>query len=422
MVGTQFGPYGLDRVLGRGGMGEVYLAYDTGHRREVAIKLLLESLSADPGYRARFEREARIAAGLREQHIIPIHRYGEIDDRLYIDMRLVDGEDLAKLLQRGGPLAPQRAVRIAAQVAAALDAAHGAGLIHRDIKPGNVLIADPAGGGGDSVYLADFGIARESAADAVARLTLTGTALGTPDYMAPERFGDGVVDRAADIYALACLLHEMLTARKPFAGTEWAKLLYKHLNEPPPRASTIQDGVPPALDAVVARGMDKDPRRRYSSAGDLAAAAEAALAAGTPRRAVTADTASAGTLVTADTATAGTTASAGTPVTAGPAGSTAVPGPAPERRWPRWFYETDPAPAVPTPNVWPTATEYVRAVQAAPLSAAGLGDARLVRDPLGMPVSSSGQNAVVFEMGQEGRSGLALRCFTRSPDDAAARC
>ena len=389
MVGTEFGPYRLDRVLGRGGMGEVYLAYDRSHEREVAIKLLLESLSADPEYRARFEREARIAAGLREQHIIPIHRYGEIDNRLFIDMRLVDGEDLGTLLAREGALELGRAVRIIAQVAAALDAAHGAGLIHRDIKPANILLANGAGAYGDSVYLADFGIARESTAATSARLTLTGAAIGTPDYMAPERFTSGIVDHVSDIYSLGCLLYQMLTGRKPFAGDELLGLLYKHVNEPPPRPSALRAEVPSALDAVVGRSMDKDPAARYRSAGELAAAAEAAL----------------------------TQAPAGRPPEA-----SGRPVPLQKHRWPRWFYEVDPTPSRPVGRSWPAATDYVRAVQATPrpLADAGLPGAWLVRDTMGMPATSSGQNAVVFEMGHEG-AGLALRCFTRSPEDAAQR-
>jgi len=275
VINGQFGPYRLDQTIGRGGMGEVYRAYDTVHERVVAIKLLLESLSADPDYRARFEREARIAAGLREQHIIPIHRFGEIDGRLFIDMRLVDGEDLGKVLAREGALEPRRAVGILAQLAAALDAAHQANLIHRDIKPANVLLADHARGTADAVYLVDFGIARDSTA--ATSLTVTGAAVGTPDYMAPERFTAGRIDRRADIYALGCLFYEMLTGSKPFAGGEYPALLYKHLNAEPPKPSAARTGVPAALDAVVARSMAKNPESRFAAAGELAAAAEDAL-------------------------------------------------------------------------------------------------------------------------------------------------
>jgi serine/threonine-protein kinase len=275
VINGQFGPYRLDQIIGRGGMGEVYRAYDTVHERVVAIKLLLESLSADPDYRARFEREARIAAGLREQHIIPIHRFGEIDGRLFIDMRLVDGEDLGKVLAREGALEPRRAVGILAQLAAALDAAHQANLIHRDIKPANVLLADHARGTADAVYLVDFGIARDSTANT--SLTVTGAAVGTPDYMAPERFTAGRIDRRADIYALGCLLYEMLAGRKPFAGGEYPALLFKHLNAEPPKPSAARHGIPAALDAVVARSMAKNPESRFATAGELAAAAEAAL-------------------------------------------------------------------------------------------------------------------------------------------------
>jgi serine/threonine kinase PknH len=259
-------------------MGEVYRAYDTVHQRVVAIKLLLGSLSADPEYRARFEREARIAASLREQHIIPIHRFGEIDGRLFIDMRLVDGEDLGKVLARDGALDPRRAVGIVAQIAAALDAAHDANLVHRDVKPANVLLADHASGMADSVYLVDFGIARDSTTNT--SLTVTGAAVGTPDYMAPERFTAGRIDRRADIYALGCLLYEMLAGRKPFAGGEYPALLFKHLNAEPPKPSAARAGIPVALDAVVARSMAKNPDERFGTAGELAAAAEQALTSG----------------------------------------------------------------------------------------------------------------------------------------------
>src|SRR3954447_17317090 len=233
-------------------MGEVYLAYDAVHQRAVALKLLLESLSSEPDYRARFEREARIAAGLREQHIIPIHRFGEIDNRLFIDMRLVEGEDLARLLGREGALEPRRAVGIVRQVASALDAAYGAGLIHRDVKPANVLIAGAAAGAPDAVYLADFGIVRESDGTGI---TATGVAVGTPAYMAPERFTGVPVDHRVDVYALGCILYEMLAGRPPFVGAEFAPLFFQHVKSPPPLLSEVRPDLRSALDEVVDRSL-----------------------------------------------------------------------------------------------------------------------------------------------------------------------
>jgi tRNA A-37 threonylcarbamoyl transferase component Bud32 len=262
-------------------MGEVYLAYDRVHQRTVALKLLLESLSAEPEYRARFEREARIAAGLREHHIIPIHTFGEIDNRLYIDMRLVEGEDLAGLLGRERALAPRRAVGILRQIASALDAAHRAGLVHRDVKPANVLLAGEPSGAADAVYLADFGIVRETAQTG---LTATGVAVGTPAYMAPERFSGRTVDHRVDVYALGCILYEMLTGNPPYAGSDYPALLFQHLNAQPARPSAVRPDLPRALDLVVATSMAKDPEARYQSAGELAADAEAALATMEARR------------------------------------------------------------------------------------------------------------------------------------------
>ncbi|MGE0301051.1 MAG: serine/threonine-protein kinase, partial [Pseudonocardia sp.] len=258
--------------LGRGGMGEVYEAYDTVHERTVALKLLPESATSDEEYRARFRREAKTVATLNEPHVIPIHSYGEIDGRLFLDMRLVVGEDLAAVLARTGPMPPSRAVAIVEQVAAALDAAHGDGLVHRDVKPSNVLLT-----ASDFGYLADFGIARAVAARTSARLTVTGATIGTLEYMAPERFTDGPVDARADVYALACVLHECLTGQPPFPGRTLPSLLNAHLNQPPPRPSALVAGAA-ALDPVVARGMAKRPEDRYQGAGELAAAARAALA------------------------------------------------------------------------------------------------------------------------------------------------
>ena len=210
---SMFGPYRLDGLIGRGGMGEVHRAFDTSQKRAVALKLLPAQLSANVEFRTRFQREAEITATLREPHVIPIHRYGEIEGRLFLDMRLVDGEDLAAVLEREGHLGPARAVAIIEQIAAALDAAHGDGLIHRDVKPSNVLVTSTRRAGPDFVYLVDFGIARFAAGTG---MTGTGAIIGTLPYMAPERFLDGRIDHRSDVYSLACLLFEMLSGRRPF--------------------------------------------------------------------------------------------------------------------------------------------------------------------------------------------------------------
>ena len=214
MTPRQVGSYRIDRLLGVGGMGEVYLAYDTDRDRYVALKLLPEALSGDEEYLRRFQRESHIAARLREPHVIPIHDYGEIDGQLFIDMRLVDGVDIGALLKRDGPIAAERAVHLLGQVAQALDAAHADHLVHRDIKPSNILVTES-----DFVYVVDFGIARATGARQTP-LTITGATIGTLHYMAPERFADQAIDGRADVYSLACVLHECLTGAPPFDGKD----------------------------------------------------------------------------------------------------------------------------------------------------------------------------------------------------------
>jgi serine/threonine-protein kinase len=255
-------------LLGRGGMGEVWRACDTTLDREVALKVLPADLADDETFVERFRREAQAAAVLNAPHVIPIHGFGEIDGRLYVDMRLIEGADIEGLL-RSGPLDPRRAVRLVSQVAEALDAAHRVGLVHRDVKPSNVLVD-----GNDFAYLIDFGIARASGQ---AGLTSTGMFLGTWAYMAPERFSTGQVDHRADVYALACVLFECLTGRRPFQGDGVEQQAAGHMFAEPPRPSSWVAGVPVGLDEVIARGMAKDPAHRYGSALDLAHAAEAAL-------------------------------------------------------------------------------------------------------------------------------------------------
>ncbi len=268
-VGRWFGPYELRSLLGKGGMGEVYEAYDTVKERVVALKLLSDALAGDPEYQIRFRRESQAAARLAEPHIIPIHDWGVIDGRLFIDMRLVQGIDLRALLQVEGPLSPQRAVSVIEQIAAALDAAHEGGLVHRDVKPANILVT-PA----DFAYLADFGIARHESDTGV---TQAGVAIGSYTYMAPERFDSGPVTSRADIYSLACVLHECLTGATPFPTSSVGVLIRSHLTEPPPRASVQRTGLPAALDDVIAWGMAKDPHERFATAGELAVAARTAL-------------------------------------------------------------------------------------------------------------------------------------------------
>jgi serine/threonine protein kinase len=267
--GDEFGRYRLISLIGQGGMGKVYRAHDTLMQRDVAIKVLPVELAMEPGYRERFQREAFTAARLNEPHIIPIHESGEFDGHLYLVMPVIDGTDLGVLLQRDGPLSAQRALRIVQQLAQALDTAHAAGLVHRDVKPSNALITRH-----DTAYLIDFGVAHDSAAT---QLTGTGILVGTLAYMAPERFSAGVADSRADVYALACLFYECLTAAQPFAGDSLAQQMHAHLVSEPPRPSARQVGVPPGFDEVIARGMAKDPDQRYRTAGELANAAEHAL-------------------------------------------------------------------------------------------------------------------------------------------------
>lgn len=277
-----FGPYRLLSRLGQGGMGEVWRALDTRKDRRVALKILGSWVGDDPDYARRFRREAALAARLNAPNIVPIHDYGEIDGQLFIDMPLVAGTDLEQLIEREGPLPPARAVGILDQVADALDIAHRAGLVHRDVKPSNTLVTHPRADR-DFVYLIDFGIARALGSISISQ---TGSVIGTPAYMAPERFeGDG--DHRGDVYALACMLYTALTGRPPFEPPEknLVGYVYAHLHAPPPRPSRHNPAVPDAFDAVVARGMAKQPDDRYSSAGELAAAARAALLAAAPHTA-----------------------------------------------------------------------------------------------------------------------------------------
>jgi serine/threonine protein kinase len=326
-VGTQFGPYHLKRLIGAGGFGEVYEAEDTVKERIVALKLLPEALSKDPVFRQRMKREAHAAGRLQEPHVVPIHDYGEIDGLLFVDMRLIDGVDLRALLDETGPLAPARAVAIIRQVAAALDAAHAAEVMHRDIKPENILITRD-----DFAYLVDFGLATAASDE---RLTQMGMMVGTFDYMAPERFRNKELTSRADIYSLACVLHECLTGSRPYRAADVSAKITAHLTAPIPRPSQMRAGIPGAFDKVVARGMAKNPEDRYATAGDLALAALDALTATDKRHA-------ARILERSEDATQ-------------PKGPASAPPTAPYRPPPSTNRPIPTPTAAPTPTAWPSA-------------------------------------------------------------------
>ena len=226
-------------LLGRGDTGEVWRAFDTGTERIVAVKVLPTQLIDDAAFQERFRREARAAAGLSEPHVVPIYDFGDIDGRLFVTMRLIEGEDLQAVLDRG-PLSAQRAVEIVEQIASALHAAHRIGLVHRDVKPHNILIAE-----NDIAYLIEIGIARAARETS---LTSSGITVGTWAYMAPERFQSGTAEAPVDVYALTCVLHQGLTGSVPFPGNSLEQIAAAHMMQPPPRPSALEDGVPVAMD------------------------------------------------------------------------------------------------------------------------------------------------------------------------------
>jgi len=266
--GTPFGRYQLIELLGRGGMGEVWRAHDTEIDRTVAVKMLLPHFAKDPEFEKRFRREARAAARLDDPHVVPIHDVGEIDGRLYVTMRLINGVDLQTMLN-SGPLDAQRAVHIVEQIASALNSAHQAGLVHRDVKPSNILVTP-----NDFAYLIDFGIARAAGDTA---LTSASTTIGTWAYMAPERFNTGQSDASSDIYALACVLYQCLTGELPFPGETLEQVAVSHMVMPPPAPSKDRTTIPTAMDGVIATGLAKNPTDRYPSAMQMAAAARQAI-------------------------------------------------------------------------------------------------------------------------------------------------
>jgi YVTN family beta-propeller protein len=278
LEGTVLGVYEVQARIGRGGMGEVYLARDTRLGRPVALKVLPERFAQDERFRERLLRESRLAAGLDHPNVVPVYDAGEADGRLFIAMRYVDGADLKALLRANGPLEPERAAGIAGQLAEALDAAHRRGLVHRDVKPSNVLLDHQ--GDRDHAYLADFGLTRSSQADGPA----DGQLMGTVDYVAPEQIRGDELDGRADQYALGCLLFECLTGSLPFRQSSDVAAIFAHLEEPAPAASERRDGLPSSIDPVLARAMAKEPAERYDSCRELVAAAHEALGLAQPLR------------------------------------------------------------------------------------------------------------------------------------------
>jgi hypothetical protein len=268
-AGAVFAGHRIEAVVGRGGMGVVYRATQLDLDRTVALKVVAPDLLEDESARRRFLQESRLAASIEHPHVIPIYYAGEEDGLPYLVMRFVEGDDGRGVVRRHGALVPERAARVVAQVAGALDAAHAAGLVHRDVKPANVLLA-----AGDHAYLSDFGLSRH--VRSISGATRTGQWVGTLDYVAPEQIRGDAADARTDVYALGCVLFFLLTGTIPFPREGDEAKLWAHLTEPPPPASAA--GAPPAFDPVIRRALAKSPDERYPSAGDLGRAAEAAAA------------------------------------------------------------------------------------------------------------------------------------------------
>ena len=268
MIGTVIGGrYTIRAPVGEGGMATIYRAHDSQLDRDVAVKILRPQYGRDPGFAARFRQEARSAGSLNHPNIVSVYDYGTDGDAHYIVMQLVEGRDLASVLREDGRLSPNEAARIAAETASALETAHRRGIVHRDIKPGNILLTDD----GD-VRVTDFGIAR---AVSEASMTITGTTLGSVHYFSPEQARGDEVTGASDVYALGIVLYEMLTLRRPFEGDSAAGVALKRLSEDPQPPSVYDRSLPPGLVAIVMRALERDPAARFASAGELAQALQA---------------------------------------------------------------------------------------------------------------------------------------------------
>jgi len=274
-LGTEIAGYRIEERIGRGGMGVVYRAQHMNLQRRAAIKIIAPEFADTKGFRSRFIREARIAAALQHPNIVTVYDAGQSGQTLYIAMQFIRGSDLAAILNEEGRLRPYRAIDVCRQVASALDAAHGMALIHRDVKPGNVLIE------GRRAYLTDFGLTKRSGGSK-SGLTQAGELVGTIHYVAPEQIEAGDVDARTDVYSLACLLFHCLTGHVPFERDTDVAVIYAHLSETPPKLTDVRPELPAGLDAVIAKGLDKSPERRFQSCSDLMSAARVVIDAAGP--------------------------------------------------------------------------------------------------------------------------------------------
>jgi serine/threonine-protein kinase len=274
-LGTEIAGYRIEERIGRGGMGVVYRAQHMNLQRRAAVKIIAPEFADTKGFRSRFIREARIAAALQHPNIVTVYDAGQSGETLYIAMQFIRGSDLGAILREEGRLRPYRAIDVCRQVASALDAAHGMALIHRDVKPGNVLIE------GRRAYLTDFGLTKR-AGDEKTNLTQAGELVGTIHYIAPEQIESGHVDARTDVYSLACLLFHCLVGDIPFSRDTDVAVIYAHLSEPPPKPSDLRPELPLGLDAVIAKALDKSPDRRFASCSDFMSAARVVLDAAGP--------------------------------------------------------------------------------------------------------------------------------------------
>ena len=280
IVGTDVAGYTIESVLGHGAMGVVYVARQRSPARRVALKLITPAFAGDEVFRRRFLREATAAAAIEHPHILPVYAAGESNGILFMAMRLVDGLDLREILRGSADLPLDRVERIVGQVGGALDAAHARGLIHRDVKPGNVLVTEQPDAEDDFCYLMDFGVSTWTASSA-ATITATGQMVGTANYMAPEQIAGGRVDGRTDLYSLGCVLYECLAGEAPFSGRSPPATLYGHLHEQSPAPTSIRPGLPPGVDAVIERALMKAPEERYASCRELTQDLRAAMSGST---------------------------------------------------------------------------------------------------------------------------------------------